>query len=54
MSSRKSLRSFDEQFAPPLLLRTTLLNLKRDHRTCNIPLYAMNAWAGLVHSVLQL
>ena len=25
----KSLRSFDARFAPPLLIRTTLLNLKR-------------------------
>ena len=37
----KSLRSFDAQFAPPLLLRSTLLNLKRDARILNIPLYAI-------------
>ena len=36
----KSLRSFDAQFAPPLLVRSTLLNLKRDARVLNIPLYA--------------
>ena len=37
----KSLRSFDAQFAPPLLVRSTLLNLKRDDRVLNIPLYAV-------------
>ena len=37
----KSLRSFDSQFAPPLLVRSTLLNLKRDARVLNIPLYAV-------------
>ncbi|MCK4761882.1 MAG: ATP-binding protein [Candidatus Aminicenantes bacterium] len=38
----KSLQSYDRQFQPPLLLRTTLLNLKRDGKTCNIPLYAIS------------
>ena len=37
----KSLRSFDAQFAPPLLVRSTLLNLGRDARMLNIPLYAL-------------
>lgn len=37
----KSLRSFDSQFAPPLLVRSTLVNLKRDARVLNIPLYAL-------------
>ena len=37
----KSLRSFDAQFAPPLLVRSTLLNLKKDARLLNIPLYAV-------------
>jgi predicted AAA+ superfamily ATPase len=36
----KSLRSYDKQFSPPLLTRTTLLNLKRDGRILNVPLYA--------------
>ena len=36
----KSLRSFDLQFAPRVLVRSTLLNLKRDARVVNIPLYA--------------
>ncbi|MBU1698885.1 MAG: AAA family ATPase [Candidatus Eisenbacteria bacterium] len=37
----KSLRSYDEQFSPPILIRTTLLNLKRDARILNVPLYAL-------------
>ena len=37
----KSLRSFDSQFAPPLLVRSTLVNLKRDARVLNIPLYTL-------------
>jgi hypothetical protein len=36
----KSLRSYDEQFSPPLLVRTTLLNLRYDGRILNVPLYA--------------
>jgi len=32
--------SYDEQFSPPLLVRTTLLNVKRDGRILNVPLYA--------------
>jgi hypothetical protein len=37
----KSLRSFDAQFAPPLLVRSTLLNLKHDARVLNVSLYAL-------------
>ncbi|MFC2173606.1 ATP-binding protein [Acidobacteriota bacterium] len=37
----KSLRSFDDQFSPSVLFRTNLLNLKRDAKICNIPLYAI-------------
>ena len=37
----KSLRSFDSRFAPPLLVRSTLSNLKREARVLNIPLYAV-------------
>ena len=44
----KSLRSFDEQFSPPVLLRTTLLNLKRARRILNIPLYALSSCLSLV------
>jgi predicted AAA+ superfamily ATPase len=37
----KSLKSYDQQFHPPLLLRSTLLNLKCDGKICNIPLYGI-------------
>lgn len=43
----KSLRSYDQQFAPPLLARTTLLNVKRDGKICNLPLYAVSQLARL-------
>lgn len=38
----KSLRSYDDQFQPDHLVRTTLLNLRRDGRITNIPLYALS------------
>ena len=38
----KSLRSYDQQFAPDVLVRASLLNLKRDGKICNIPLYAVS------------
>ena len=38
----KSLRIYDEKYAPPSLSRSTLLNLKRDGRICNYPLYAVS------------
>ena len=37
----KSFTSYDQQFNPLYLVRTTLLNLKKDGKICNIPLYAM-------------
>jgi predicted AAA+ superfamily ATPase len=36
----KSLLSYDNQFDPSVLFRTTLLNLRKDGKICNIPLYA--------------
>lgn len=38
----KSLKSYDQQFSPPCLARTNLLNLKKDGKTCNVPLYAVS------------
>jgi predicted AAA+ superfamily ATPase len=37
----KSLQSFDKKYNPPVLVRTTLLNLKKEERVLNIPLYAL-------------
>ena len=44
----KSLRSYDDQFTPPCLARTTLLNLKRDGKICNLPLYAVSLLSSLI------
>ena len=44
----KSLRSYDQQFAPAVLARANLLNLKRDGKICNVPLYAVSQLHGLV------
>lgn len=38
----KSLQSFDKKFNPPTLARATLLNLKKENRLINIPLYAIS------------
>jgi uncharacterized protein len=38
----KSLRVYDEKYAPAALSRSTLLNLKCDGRICNYPLYAVS------------
>ena len=46
----KSLRSYDQQFNPPLLARTTLLNVKKDGKICNLPLYAVSRLESLIAS----
>lgn len=38
----KSLSSYHKKFSPDILLRSNLLNFKRDGQTLNIPLYAIN------------
>lgn len=38
----RSLASYRKQFSADLLLRSNLLNLKRDGQTCNFPLYAVS------------
>lgn len=43
----KSLSSFDRQFNPPVLSRTTLLNLRHDGKICNFPLYAVTLFPEL-------
>ena len=43
----KSLTSFDRQFNPAVLSRTTLLNLRRDGKICNYPLYAVSLFPKL-------
>lgn len=39
----KSLQSFDTKFNPSLLFRTSLRNLRKDNKICNIPLYCLNS-----------
>jgi predicted AAA+ superfamily ATPase len=39
----KSLLSYAERYHPPLLARTTLLNLRQDDKILNIPLYAIES-----------
>ncbi|MBN1847685.1 MAG: hypothetical protein JW932_03790 [Deltaproteobacteria bacterium] len=38
----KSLKSYDDQFQPDQLMRTNLLNLKKDGKIRNLPLYAIS------------
>jgi predicted AAA+ superfamily ATPase len=44
----KSLRSYDMQFSPPVLARATLLNLKKDGKILNLPLYALSLLPDMV------
>jgi predicted AAA+ superfamily ATPase len=46
----KSLKSYDDQFKPSLLLRSSLLNLVHDGKICNIPLYAVSC----LHKIIRL
>ena len=43
----KSLKSYDQQFSPPILSRATLLNLRHDGRILNYPLYAITLFPKL-------
>jgi predicted AAA+ superfamily ATPase len=44
----KSLLSYDKQFNPSVLFRTTLLNLRKDGKICNIPLYAVHTFPEIM------
>lgn len=44
----KSLKSYNEQFHPLLLLRSTLLNLKYNGKICNIPLYGISCLPQII------
>ena len=50
----KSLRSYDMQFDPHLLIRTTLLNLKKNGEVCNLPLYAISQLSALVKHLIDM
>ena len=38
----KNLKSYDLQFQPARLMRTNLLNFKKDGKIYNLPLYAVS------------
>jgi predicted AAA+ superfamily ATPase len=44
----KSLRSYDMQFSPSVLARATLLNLKKDGKILNLPLYALSLLPDMI------
>ena len=44
----KSLKSYDLQFNPASLVRTSLLNLKKDGKIYNLPLYAVSLLSTLI------
>jgi hypothetical protein len=44
----KSLSSYNTQFSPPVLARSTLLNFKKDDKILNLPLYALSLLPELV------
>ncbi len=46
----KSLVSFDARFQPAILVRSNLLNLKKDGKICNIPLYAIQQLPRLLQT----
>jgi hypothetical protein len=46
-----SLKSYDLQFNSASLARTNLLNLKKDGKIYNLPLYAVSLLPGLVAGV---
>jgi predicted AAA+ superfamily ATPase len=43
----QSLRVYDAKFSPPVLSRTSLLNLRKDGRVINFPLYAISLFPRL-------
>jgi len=44
----KSLKSYDLQFNPASLARSNLLNLKKDGKIYNLPLYAVSLISALI------
>ncbi len=44
----KSLKAYDLQFSPGHLVRTNLLNFKKDGKICNLPLYAVSLLPSLI------
>ncbi len=49
----KSLHSFDSKYAPSCLFRTSLCNLRRDGKICNIPLYLIHSLPSLISKCIE-
>jgi predicted AAA+ superfamily ATPase len=49
----KSLKSYDQQFSPSRLVRSNLLNFKKDGKICNLPLYAVSLIPRLIESTYE-
>jgi hypothetical protein len=45
---KKSLRVYDKKYQPELLLRSSLMNLKKDENILNIPLYLISQFAHFI------
>ncbi|MBI5447923.1 MAG: hypothetical protein HY939_04260 [Gammaproteobacteria bacterium] len=48
---KKSLLVYDDKYHPPLLLRTSLMNLKKETKILNIPLYLISLLMTFIPSV---
>lgn len=47
-TKKRSLRVYQEKFNPSFAARTSLLNLKRDGKICNFPLYLLHLFPNLI------
>ncbi|MFH1654725.1 MAG: DUF4143 domain-containing protein [Pseudomonadota bacterium] len=47
----KSLRYYDEKYKPSLMIRATLLNLKKDGKVLNVHLYALPSLPRLLNLI---
>lgn len=45
---KKSLLVYGEKYHPNVLLRASLMNLRKDGNVCNFPLYLISQWAKLL------
>lgn len=49
---KKSLLVYGDKYHPEILLRTSLMNLRKDGNICNFPLYLINQWTQILTSCL--
>lgn len=48
---KKSLNVYNEKYQPPYLLRSSLMNLRKDHKIINIPLYLLQRLPELIAKI---